>query len=248
MRALIDGDIILHSCTQGRDDEEEYYTLGAAKRMIQNILDEVGATEYEVLLSGDWTTNFRYEVYPEYKANRRAERPAHFTAVHRYLLEHWGGRVVEGEADDTLGFLGYQAYSQSVRDATYEGRFVQDISKVVICTIDKDLNMIPGWHYNWKRDTHLWLDDSEAWLNFFSQLLTGDSVDGIPGLKGVGPKTAEKILDMFVGKKEMAEIVAAEYKTRKYHENYMYTMADLLWITRERGVRGSTVLRSLLND
>lgn len=248
MKALIDGDIILHSCSQGRDDEEEYYVLGAAKRMTQNILDAMEATKYDLILSGSWETNFRYQVYPEYKSNRKPERPRHFDALRKYMLGTWNGRVVEGEADDELGILGYQSYEQDVRDAGFNNVDVKDESTCSICTIDKDLNMIPGWHLNWKREDIFWVSNRQAWYNFFVQLLTGDSVDCIPGIKGVGPRTAERILGTGGRPEYLAEVVSDEYQARlgEDWEDYMYTMADLIWITRERGVTGSQVLRRLL--
>ena len=53
---------------------------------------------------------------------------------------------------------------------------------------------IPGDHYNFVKKTHQFIDDDEAHLKLMLQCLTGDGTDNIPGIKGVGAKTAEKIL------------------------------------------------------
>jgi 5'-3' exonuclease len=50
------------------------------------------------------------------------------------------------------------------------------------------------FHYNWVKKTIYFTTEAEGLKNLYGQLLTGDKVDNIPGIKGVGPKTAEKIL------------------------------------------------------
>ncbi len=60
-------------------------------------------------------------------------------------------------------------------------------------SIDKDLDMIRGWHYNFIKDKKYFIDDQQAIKHFYTQILTGDRVDNIIGLRGIGPKKAEKI-------------------------------------------------------
>jgi 5'-3' exonuclease len=64
----------------------------------------------------------------------------------------------------------------------------------VICSVDKDLLQVPGHHYNFVKDEYRIVNDVQGNLSFYSQLLTGDDSDGIIGLRGVGPKTALKLL------------------------------------------------------
>ena len=64
-----------------------------------------------------------------------------------------------------------------------------------IATIDKDLLMVEGLHYNyntreWKVVTH-----EEGTRFFYKQMLTGDRVDNITGIRGIGDKKADKLLD-----------------------------------------------------
>jgi 5'-3' exonuclease len=64
-----------------------------------------------------------------------------------------------------------------------------------VVSIDKDMAQIPGWHVNpTKDDFPRWVSEEEADYFLALQWLTGDSTDGIPGLPGIGPKKAEKLL------------------------------------------------------
>jgi hypothetical protein len=56
----------------------------------------------------------------------------------------------------------------------------------IICSIDKDLRTIPGKHYNLDSGVVDEVTRHDAWHNFWSQVLTGDSTDNIEGLKGCG--------------------------------------------------------------
>jgi DNA polymerase-1 len=60
--------------------------------------------------------------------------------------------------------------------------------------VDKDLLQIPGKMYNPVKKTFHWTTPEQGWHLFLTQWLTGDSTDGYPGLKGIGPKKAEKLI------------------------------------------------------
>ena len=85
------------------------------------------------------------------------------------------------EADDVVSIWSYEA-----REAE------QDF---VIAHIDKDINQVPGNHYNYNSKKIYFVDDEVADMNFCTQLLIGDSGDDIPKVKrGFGIKTAQKAL------------------------------------------------------
>ena len=84
------------------------------------------------------------------------------------------------EADDLVSIWAYEAREEEV--------------PYVIAGIDKDLKQIPGNHYNFNKQLHEFVDDDNANLNLMLQCLTGDTSDNIPGLKGIGPAKASKIL------------------------------------------------------
>jgi 5'-3' exonuclease len=90
------------------------------------------------------------------------------------------------EADDELADEARMLFNDSLEE------------DYVICTIDKDLDTVPGWHYRWaiynKPSSYYWVTPEESRHHYWVSVLTGDNADNIIGLKGIGPKKAEKIL------------------------------------------------------
>ena len=128
--------------------------------------------------------NFRKDLFPKYKANRKdldENLKVALTYGHEYMCKKWDAVMADGmEADDLVAIWAYEA-----REAE---------TAYVIAGIDKDLLQIPGHHYNFVKRMHSDVDDDQAHLSLMLQCLTGDGTDNIPGIKGVGPKTAEKIM------------------------------------------------------
>ena len=128
--------------------------------------------------------NFRTDHFPFYKANRPPlddEMKEALNYGHGYMCDRWGAVRADGmEADDLVSIWAYEARELEI--------------PYVIVGIDKDLKQIPGNHYNFKRKEHVFIDDDSAHLNLMLQCLIGDSVDNIPGIKGIGPKKADKLL------------------------------------------------------
>lgn len=149
-------------------------------------------TELEEFIEGPYESecyltnkgSFREKLCPSYKQNRiGVRRPANLASCKQWLVNKKGGQCRHGEyeADDML----------SIRSRYWakEGKIP------IIISIDKDLNQVPGWHYNFAKRELYFIDEITGLRNFYKQVLTGDSTDGIPGIKGLGPKTAEKIID-----------------------------------------------------
>lgn len=128
---------------------------------------------------------FRYDIYSDYKKNRKPldeDLKKNLNYLHEYALDLGGIPANEGwEADDTV--------ASWVKDAWNEGL------NYVIAHIDKDLDMLPGQHYNYNKVEHYAVSIPDAQRNFFNQLLMGDSADGIPGAPGIGKVKAAKLLD-----------------------------------------------------
>lgn len=201
--------------------------LQAVKFKLNEILTACGATEYCGYLTG--TGNFRDEVAvtKPYKGNRdKLHKPVHYQAIRDYLVSHHGGIIVDGmEADDAMAIEQSQDMSKS---------FDLFLPKTIICTIDKDLDQIPGWHYNWNRKEKYWIDERQGLYNFYYQMLVGDPVDNIIGVFGCGQKTAEKLLKECKTEQEMFEVVRQqyEYEYDSRAEVVMQEMADLLYIRK----------------
>lgn len=184
--------------------------LHNVKLMMEQIIDECRATKYKVYLSGE--NNYRKEIYPEYKANRDStHKPVHYSRIKDYILGHWNGATVEGiEADDAIGIAGYG----------YD---------CIMASIDKDLLMIPGTHYHLKSNKQITIKEAEGNLIFLRQWLTGDVTDNIPGIKGLGPKKAEKILPDGIECSTGWLTVMENYPTTEEAE----LNGSLVWILRE---------------
>lgn len=107
----------------------------------------------------------------------------------------------------------------------------------IICSIDKDLLMIPGRHYNFVKEKHTYITPEEGLRNFYRQLLTGDATDNIPGLPRVGPKTAEKLLGDADTEDKYKEVVLAAYANCFGSDavDRINLVGKLIWIRRKEG-------------
>ena len=106
-------------------------------------------------------------------------------------------QAVNIEADDALGIM--QTELQKRGESS------------VICSIDKDLKMIPGDHYNLTTFKNEIISKAGANTQFALQLLTGDMTDNIQGLTRVGQKTAEKILATATDPKDRVRVIREKY-------------------------------------
>lgn len=170
--------------------------------------------------------NYREKVatIKPYKGNRDPyAKPKYYQELKAYLTEHWGAVTIEGaEADDALGI---EQYSNKDRSTCIVG-------------IDKDMLMIPGYHFNWVKDEERYITKSEADLNFFRQMLEGDRTDNIPGIMGIGPKTVDKMIGACQGELPAFREVVMEQYRKQYGSEWKSAyeeIAKLLWIQRERG-------------
>lgn len=211
MKALLDADIYSFRAAFSAETDEVWVATSRVDKMVEDTLFELGITEYELWLSGKG--NFRYNVFPEYKANRiKVARPKWEHEVKAHLVKNWQANWSEGcEADDMLG----------IRQATSEPE------STIICSIDKDLDMIPGWHYNFVKKEKYYVTPEEATRWFYYQLMVGDSADGIKGCSGIGPKKADKFLSSCASEKEMYEGVLDLYGC--YQEMLMNSRCLWIW-------------------
>ncbi len=166
-------------------------------RFLGDFMEQVRPAHMAVLFDGSRTTSFRTEIYPQYKANRDPAPPElkrQFEQCRRFTralgLMEWAHPNYE--ADDLIGTL--------VVEGRREGR------PSTIVTRDKDLAQLVAkddvfWDFSGKgRITyeqipsvfHVWPEQIADFL-----ALAGDSVDNIPGVPGVGRKTATALLQHF---------------------------------------------------
>ena len=221
---LIDGDILVYRCGFAcKEDEPLEYCLATVKHAIEGILDRFpDRPEHHLYLTGKG--NFRDYIcsIQEYKGNRDPDaKPRFYSEIREYMEAFQGAEVIHGqEADDAIGIKQFSHIDRST----------------VICSIDKDLNMIPGWHYNFVKDDLYYVTLADANYNFFKQMLVGDRSDNVPGIHKVGDKTADKLLaPANKAIMTMKEIVLDQYR-KQYGDNAESAykeVANLLWIRRK---------------
>ena len=198
--------------------------------------------------------NFREEiaVTKPYKGGRKDEKPWHFDNLTIHMISQYDTRISNGmEADDLMVIEQYTS-------------FVSGNNNTIICTRDKDLRMCPGLHYGWrcgKQETfgpveydelgEIELDTSKSqpkivgggFLFFAAQLLTGDSVDNIPGLPRCGPVKAYDILKDCDSVDSALNAVRGAYREKLGEDylTYLNEQATLLWMIRELDEKGEPV-------
>jgi hypothetical protein len=203
--------------------EPEVNAIHIVDSMLGDIAYHFGVQTRDLDLVITGKGNFRDDVAftKPYKGNRKKPKPTHYDAIRYHMVTTLGATVVDGEeADD---YLGYMQYSRALFGDP----------DTVIVTIDKDLDMIMGRHYNPVRREEYYVNEEDADRFFLIQLITGDSTDNIPGIPGLGAVGAEKALDG-VPNGEAVDVIRKLY-TKAYGdkgEAVFDEQAALLWIRR----------------
>ena len=183
---------------KGSDGRPVNALLGTANLILREI--EVHSPRAVVLCFGPDAASYRTELYPAYHAEREAAMPDDLSpqfAAARGFFEAFGWTVATSdslEADDLLG--------------TYANREAEAGGRALLMTGDRDMYQCAG-----ERVTVLYVKtgggkgaeevgpaevrerygiDPELVPDFIA--LRGDPSDGLPGAKGVGPKTAADLL------------------------------------------------------
>jgi DNA polymerase-1 len=219
---LIDGDIVVyqyassveHEIDWGDDVWSLWSDAGEAKKLILQYLDilvEATAADAITFCFSD-KDNFRKDIDPTYKANRKGKRkPVCYKALKEWVEENYDTEQWHGlEADDVMGIL-----------ATSD---IIDGEKVIVSE-DKDMMTIPGllWRSN---DMHKISEEQADYYHLY-QTLIGDTADGYPGLRGVGDKKATELL-----KKPTWETVVTAFEKAGQSEQDALVQARLARILR----------------
>lgn len=242
---LFDGDILLYKAgfsvesrliTGERVSEPLNHAVHNLNSIIKKTLRALQDTDYRVFISGESSVNFRYKVAKTkpYKGNRSADsKPLLYEDLKQYLKANHPTSVAKwGEADDSLGHS------------------LMSLTGSIVVSIDKDLLMVPGLHYNPDRQ-HLSLSKDpgdlymettksgkkvlrgDAFKWFCAQMLLGDPVDNIPGLKGYGPVKTLTILSKCATIRSMWAQVIRQYRKMKCVDR-LTEVQQLLWIQRAK--------------
>ena len=238
-----------------RHVEYDYKDINHGYKALDNII------ESWVLQSGckDWVgyvskqsgaRNFRYDVstYLPYKGNRKNDLPKYLEDIRRYARKHPNIKIAYGnwEVDDVTCAL---AQKKKWRGCVVSG--------------DKDARGVNNTHFlipdqmptpqfsSSKIVGRLWLDGKEVrgygWLWWLWQSCSGDPVDNIRGIDGVGKKGAYNLLQEFdeVDIKyleDAVQTVLAKYQ-EVYGDEYKYTHC---WTGEDVIVTGADLMKENL--
>ena len=154
------------------------------------------------------TPNFRKLVAKDYKSTRKEQTDIVKEALTygwQWFRDHKSGITADGmEADDLVCIWANELDAGGVQ--------------YILAHIDKDLDQIPGWHFNFFKDEPpYWVDDDDANYKLMHQCLTGDTSDNIAGLKGIGPKKADAILKGVPMSRRWSRVRAAYRRHKATH-------------------------------
>ena len=162
-----------------------------------SLLEQTAAEHVAVAFDESLSSSYRNEIYPEYKANRD---PAPEDLKRQFA---WARGVAEA--------MGLQCYADSRYEAddligTLANYWRDRGHPICVVTSDKDLAQLVGENDHWWDFTRNQKLNAKQLTEKFGVLpeqmadylaLTGDSVDNIPGVPGVGPKSASALLAHF---------------------------------------------------
>jgi len=213
MIALIDGDVLFYMAMWGAESKE--HAKENFDSLFTSITESLFVDDYAMAIGNNEGSNFRYDIYSLYKANRaksKSERPEWFFDLKSDIVNDYEGCIFADncEADDMLRIWANQIEKSN------------NFKDYIVVSVDKDLDCIGGKHYNPRKDLVYTVQEEDANYHYWKQIIMGDSTDNIPGVPGIGPKKAEKLL------LEEPPAVAACKAYEKYYgeEGYNYLLAN----------------------
>ena len=193
---------------------------------------DVGVVPTHFAVIFDYSSKtFRNELYPDYKANR--------TAPPEDLIPQFG-LIRQATRAFNLPCIEKEGFEADDLIATYARLAEEAGGDVTIVSSDKDLMQLvtPSVSmYDSMKDKQIsipeviekWGVPPEKMIDL--QSLTGDSTDNVPGIPGIGPKTAAQLLEEF-GDLDTLLARASEIKQNKRRENIL-AFADQTKIARQ---------------
>jgi len=212
MHVLIDADLVCYRCAASVGDGAEDIAHARCDTLVRELIHTTNSEYYTCFLTGQ--NNFRKQINPEYKANRKDTVPPQWLqSCRQFLVQEWNAVVSDGcEADDLLG--------------------ITQTEDSIIASLDKDLLMIPGNHYNWVNDEFTTTTPLDGLRCLYRQMLIGDRADNIFGVDGIGKVKAARIIDVLDDEQDMIETVFSLYKEDV--ERFIMN-AQCLWILQQEG-------------
>jgi len=198
--------------------------------MLMKLLDDTEA-DYIAVIFDTARKTFRNDIYPEYKANR-SEPPEDLIPQFPLIRE-----ATEAFNVPAMELAGYEADDLI---ATYARQAIEAGDEVTVMSSDKDLMQLVRAGVMMRDPIKNGEIGADQVVEKFGvgpdkvievQALAGDSVDNVPGVPGIGIKTAAQLINEF-GDLETLLARAGEIKQPKRREN-LQEFADQARISRE---------------
>ena len=172
-------------------------------KMLFDLLEEVRADDSKnkpthfAIVFDSARKNFRNDIYPDYKANR-SEAPEDLIPQFDYIR-----KSVDAFNLPSIEMLNYEADDLI---ATYAEKIIQEGKKVTIVSSDKDLMQLvkPGIRlYDPIKNKEIGMNEVKEKFGVKPnqvvdvQSLAGDSSDNVPGVPGIGIKTASELINQY---------------------------------------------------
>jgi 5'-3' exonuclease len=213
-KCFIDADSIIFKIAVTSDSITQ--AKSAFDKALDTIMRDTQSTKGYVAVKG--IGNFRYQIAEDYKGNRKNAKPMEPKVIEirqkltEYAWETGCFKSDDCEADDIVSIWAQEAFDAG--------------ESYVIAHIDKDIDMVPGWHYGFNKKVTYFIDGDTGHYKMCIQMLTGDSTDHIMGIKGIGPKKAEKIL-LNVPTSDMLRVVGETW--RDHHPRDWEDKLEVCW-------------------
>lgn len=183
--------------------------------------------DYSLVLFDAKRKNFRNDIFPDYKGTRK-ETPEDL--IPQFELIHQAVEALN------LNFLEMDGYEADDLIATYAQHALDKGYEVVVVSADKDLMQLirPGVElFDPMKDKFFTKEDVKEKFGVYPeqvvdvQSLSGDSIDNVPGIPGIGPKTAAELVNQF-GSLEAVLEKAGEIKQNKRRETILANLDKAL--------------------
>ena len=222
---------------QGNNDFEHDYV-----RTVQSLAKSYNCGEIVVL--GDGGSNYRKEIYPEYKAKRKeryAEQTPEEAKEFEMFLAEFSDTMTNLKSKGylTLKYAGVEA--DDIAALICQNREELGLDEIWLISSDKDWDLlvdpkISRFSTVTRKETtvHNWDEHYDFDLEYFLtyKTLTGDKGDNVPGVDGVGPKRATQLIEQYG---DIFDIMASLPLEGKY--KYIQNLNEFGTDGLERGVK-----------
>ena len=184
MVAIIDADSLIFASAYNQESLEEAIDLFNSKlEFILEDLEQYCVVTNVIICSGGSNAS-RLALNKSYKANRTKDKPQFLSALHKEVKDSYNSLYAEGhETDDVVASVWQNEVDKNGEDS------------VIIVGIDKDYKQFPCWFFDtyWKRRKLDKIEYFEAKINFYTQMIVGDTADNVNYFKGKGKAYARKL-------------------------------------------------------